>query len=130
MKLVAAIAALTFLTLPAYGAVVCKRIGDDPFKQEETLFISGDTGAYSYNAYDGSRTYLTDIECGITAKSGAVCMRVFQREDGLTVEHYSIDKLLGVAALNHTSFTQNSNLLGTRHYASKDSFLVDCSGEP
>lgn len=129
MKLVFVCLALTVLALPAYATIVCKQIGPDPLNQEAVFYISGDTGAISYSI--GPK--ITDLNCGVTmsvkGKRKAVCMRLPQREGGITVIHYSIDRLQGIATLNRTTFALNANLGGNKHYVGASSFMVECLGE-
>lgn len=122
------------IAAPAHAATVCKRIGHDPYSTQEELFLSGPTGGFGYNSHDGSREMLTDLQCAYTFKPGpsrgVVCMRVFNWGKGLTVEHYGVSDLAGIAALSKSTFTQNGGTAGDKHSAFLDSFMVECSVSP
>lgn len=110
----------------AVADIQCVRIGADPFGQSEQIIISGDQGAYSYVAYDGEREFLTDLQCS-NLRIGAVCQRVHDHDDGLSVSHYFLQKREGLSKLISTNFSQNSDLSGQSHYAGANEFLVECA---
>lgn len=95
----------------SHAAVNCQRIGEDPYNTRQSIYIDGDTGLYSYIAYNGERQ-VEELLCGFLTNEGneaVICSRVFEREEGLTTEHYVIARLSRFTTLQTSSFVENAS---------------------
>ena len=122
---------LTFCVAGAsHAALTCERIGEDEFSTEESLYIDGPDGAYSYNAYNGSRQVL-EVLCDRFdngTDEGLICTRVFERPDGVTTEHYLVPKISRFTSLIVSTFIENSEsiLNDDQHNARLNQLTVSC----
>lgn len=123
-------ACLIFFSGASYAALTCERIGEDEFSTEESLYVDGADGAYSYNAYNGSRQVL-EVLCDQFENGtdeGLICTRVFERSDGVTTEHYLVPKISRFTSLIITTFVENANSIldDDQHNARLTQLTVSC----
>lgn len=131
----------TILFLASFGSAAaelkCSRIGPDPYGQKESLLVKGSTGVFSYIAADG-RLAVVELKCAsflgdeASDKGGVLCSYVFEREDGLTTEHYLIHSLSNFTTLTRSGLVENSERKrrNADHYASVTQDMVSCEGTP
>lgn len=124
------ITALLAATSMANAEINCSRVGADPYNTNETFYIDGPTGLYSYNAYDGQRQVL-ELQCDTHQNNGAdvaVCSRTFQRTDGLTVEHYVIPRVSTFTTIYISTFVENarSEFYSAQHRGNYQQISITC----
>jgi hypothetical protein len=111
VRLIAASISCALLAASAStAATTCSRIGDDPNRQQDTLFVDGDEGAFSYIAGDGTRAVVA-VRCdqsGDGSHVTLVCARLHPRADGFTTEHYVVPRVSSYAVLIVSSFIENA----------------------
>ncbi|MBB3594644.1 hypothetical protein FHX08_005048 [Rhizobium sp. BK529] len=131
---------LTFVLLLVSGGsanaeLICKRIGDDPYGQQEALLVKDSAGVFSYKAYDGTLETIELICASFyddKAKLGILCGHVFEREDGFTTEHYLIHSISSFTTLTQSKLIENakSQYVRSDHKATVTQYMISCEGNP